>query len=112
MKREARVNRLEASPHLVGEIPIGSLVACAAPQPKMSLDHVGDIPATAHISLVSTLPGLLALEKGWRTLESAANTPTSVFQSFEWIAAWSKTYCATLDGQELHIIAGYQITFR
>lgn len=73
----------------------------------VSAAHVADIPTTAHISLVTTLPGLLALESGWRALERNAITPTSVFQSFDWISAWSKTYCQGENGQLLHVIAGY-----
>lgn len=72
-----------------------------------SLAHSADIPATAHLSLVTSLPGLIALEAGWRALEREACTPTSVFQSFDWIAAWCRTYCTGENGQLLHIVTGY-----
>lgn len=74
----------------------------------IGLASASDIPATAHISLVTTLPGLLALEPGWRALEQNACTATSVFQSFDWIAAWCKTYCVGDNGQSLHVLVGFE----
>lgn len=71
------------------------------------LGLAAEIPATAHLSIISTLPGLLALESQWRTLEQSASTPTSVFQTFDWIAAWCKTYCSGDDGIDIHLIAGF-----
>jgi CelD/BcsL family acetyltransferase involved in cellulose biosynthesis len=72
-----------------------------------ALDSAAHLPATAHISLTTTLQGLLALEAGWRALEKNACTPTSVFQSFDWISAWCRTYCTGDAPQDLHIITGY-----
>jgi len=66
-----------------------------------------DIPATAHLSVISTLPGLLALESQWRMLEQSAFSPTSVFQTFDWIAAWCRTYCSGDDGVDIHLFAGF-----
>ncbi|MCA0433067.1 MAG: GNAT family N-acetyltransferase [Proteobacteria bacterium] len=65
----------------------------------------GALPATAYVGIVSNVDGLAALEKGWRALETSAVTPTSAFQTFDWVSNWSRTYAS--GKQELHILTGY-----
>jgi CelD/BcsL family acetyltransferase involved in cellulose biosynthesis len=59
------------------------------------------------LSVVTTIQGLRDLEHKWRDLE--ANTPNNscVFQSFDWVMAWTETYITPDGGDSLHIIAGY-----
>ncbi len=70
-------------------------------------DIVGTIPATAHLSLVTSISNLRAMQEDWRALESQCQKKPSVFQSFDWIMAWSETYAATAQGPELHLLTGY-----
>jgi CelD/BcsL family acetyltransferase involved in cellulose biosynthesis len=63
------------------------------------------LPALGHMSLVSTLQDLATLEPQWKNLEKSAKIKPSVFQSFDWISSWSKTY---ITGKtELCIVTGY-----
>jgi CelD/BcsL family acetyltransferase involved in cellulose biosynthesis len=66
------------------------------------------LPLAGHMSLVTTLSGLLALETHWRDLELSCNISPSVFQSFDWISSWAKTYITYKSRVELCIITGFQ----
>jgi CelD/BcsL family acetyltransferase involved in cellulose biosynthesis len=67
----------------------------------------GSLPATSHLSLVSSLANLRALQDDWRKLEMNSAKSPSVFQSFDWVMAWSDTYANAPDGPELHLLVGY-----
>jgi CelD/BcsL family acetyltransferase involved in cellulose biosynthesis len=69
---------------------------------------VGDLPYGGSLSLVNTLDQLYALEPGWRKLENSGKGCPSVFQSFDWIASWSKVYLSNADVFELMLVAGHQ----
>ncbi len=56
------------------------------------------------ISHISRLTELYALERGWRKLEADNIITPTVFQSFEWAAA----YCENYADSELFILTGYQ----
>jgi CelD/BcsL family acetyltransferase involved in cellulose biosynthesis len=66
------------------------------------------LPYGGHLSMVTTLPSLVALESQWRALEQTCKHPPSVFQSFSWIASWAKTYITDKSRTELCIITGFQ----
>ena len=70
-------------------------------------DVVGAIPATAHLSLVTSLANLRAMQEDWRALEESCTVKPSVFQSFDWIMAWSETYADSARGPELQLLTGY-----
>lgn len=65
------------------------------------------LPASAHISLVTSLGGVRALEKDWLALETDSQGATTVFQTYEWASTWCKIYCAGETGSSIHIITGY-----
>jgi CelD/BcsL family acetyltransferase involved in cellulose biosynthesis len=69
--------------------------------------EAGSVPATAHLTLVTNLSNLRALQEDWRTLEANCARAPSVFQSFDWIMAWSETYDGGTNGPEPHLLAGY-----
>ncbi len=75
---------------------------------RPALDLAADIPATAYLTVISSLQGVLALEDEWRVLETSGHTATSVFQSFDWVAAWCKTYCNGETGRDIHLFAGFE----
>jgi CelD/BcsL family acetyltransferase involved in cellulose biosynthesis len=79
-------------------------LAGVEPQP---LDRVSALPANAHISLVTSLAGVRALEKDWLELEANTQGVTTVFQSYAWASTWCRIYCAGESGSDIHIIAGY-----
>ncbi|MBL8790187.1 MAG: GNAT family N-acetyltransferase [Rhizobiales bacterium] len=85
-------------------LPQASDLAGVAP---LSLETVSALPANTHISLVTTLAGLRALEKDWLALEANSQGATTVFQSFAWISTWCRIYCAGESGAGIHIIAGH-----
>jgi CelD/BcsL family acetyltransferase involved in cellulose biosynthesis len=66
------------------------------------------LPFGGHLSIVTTLRSLAALEKQWRALEQTCKSPPSVFQSYSWISSWANTYLADNGNVELCIITGYQ----
>ena len=68
---------------------------------------VGVIPATAHLTLITNLANLRSMQDDWRNLEAECAREPSVFQSFDWIMAWSETYAADVAGPEIHLLAGY-----
>jgi CelD/BcsL family acetyltransferase involved in cellulose biosynthesis len=72
-----------------------------------ALEYAASLPATAHITLVTSLAGLLSLEQNWRALEKSAQASPTVFQSFDWVSAWCRTYCANQQCPDIHIIAGF-----
>jgi CelD/BcsL family acetyltransferase involved in cellulose biosynthesis len=65
--------------------------------------------AAVHNSLtvVTSLSALGEMEGQWRELESDVQNHTSVFQSFDWVMAWSQTYLKEKPTISLHILAGY-----
>lgn len=71
------------------------------------LDQASSIPSTAHLTLVTSLPGLMALEQGWKALEMSAQANPTVFQTFAWVSSWCRTYCAQQSCPDIHVIAGY-----
>lgn len=77
------------------------------PEHAPALEHAASLPDTAHISLITSLAGLLALEDGWRRLEKSAQAAPTVFQSFDWVSAWCRTYCAHGNCPDIHVIAGF-----
>jgi CelD/BcsL family acetyltransferase involved in cellulose biosynthesis len=64
-------------------------------------------PASATLSVVTSLSALRDLEAKWRALEGEAQGHTSVFQSFDWVMAWAETYVWQKQQASLHILAGY-----
>lgn len=74
--------------------------------PPAALEQAASIPANGHLTLVTSLAGLLALEENWRELEMNAQTLTA-FQTFDWISAWCRTYCASGACPEIHVVAGF-----
>jgi CelD/BcsL family acetyltransferase involved in cellulose biosynthesis len=64
-------------------------------------------PASATLSLVTSLAALRDLADKWRDLEVNTMQTTSVFQSFDWTVAWAETYAIANSGKSLHILAGY-----
>jgi CelD/BcsL family acetyltransferase involved in cellulose biosynthesis len=68
---------------------------------------VDGAPASATLSLVTSLAGLRDLGEKWRSLENNTLRPVSVFQSFDWITAWAETYIGQTPGTTLHILTGY-----
>lgn len=87
---------------LVADAPLSTATRATA---RADVAHaLADLPVTAHLRLATTLPSLSALEADWRHLEAHAITPTSVFQTYDWVATWCQTYAATTD---LVIVVGY-----
>ena len=64
-------------------------------------------PASATLSVITSLSALRDLEQHWRALEDDAQHHTSVFQSFDWVMAWAETYVWQRQSASLHILAGY-----
>jgi CelD/BcsL family acetyltransferase involved in cellulose biosynthesis len=64
-------------------------------------------PASATLSVVTSLAALRELEHKWHDLETQAQYSTSVFQSFDWSIAWAETYIGNNAQTTLHILAGY-----
>lgn len=69
--------------------------------------HAMHIPATAVLTLVSSLAGLRNMQQAWRNLETSCARPISVFQSYDWVAAWCETYGKHENDLEIHLLAGY-----
>lgn len=72
-----------------------------------ALPAVGAIPATAHLSLVTSIVNLAMLKDDWQQLEAQCQRPVSVFQSFDWVMAWCETYASTGAGPQIHVLTGY-----
>ncbi len=80
------------------------------------LTHIGSAPEVmlhalpygGYMSIVTTLPSLAALQSQWQALEQTCKNPPSVFQSYNWIASWAKTYITDKSKTELCIITGFQ----
>jgi CelD/BcsL family acetyltransferase involved in cellulose biosynthesis len=68
---------------------------------------MGAIPATGHLSLVTSLANLQAMQADWRKLETECSGVPTVFQSFDWIVSWSEAYADVGSGRELYVLAGY-----
>jgi CelD/BcsL family acetyltransferase involved in cellulose biosynthesis len=66
------------------------------------------LPRGGHVSLITTLHGLLALEEQWNKLELASKSSLSVFQSFSWISSWAKTHITENSKTEICVIIGFQ----
>ena len=66
------------------------------------------LPRNGHLALVSTQHGLNALESKWLELEKNCKNIPSVFQSYNWISSWAKTYITDKSKTELCIITGFQ----
>lgn len=76
------------------------------PEAAGDAEKVADsLTGNARLSLVTTPAGLRGLEASWRNLEAEAQAP-SVFQSYDWIRAWTDTYLGLPDAPELTLIAG------
>ncbi len=65
-------------------------------------------PYGGHLSIVTTLRSLSALEAQWLELEQSCKSPPSVFQSYAWVSSWARTYLSNNSSAELCIITGYQ----
>ncbi len=66
------------------------------------------LPVNGHVSLTTTLQGLMALEPHWLKLEKQCATAPSIFQSYAWVSNWAKTYITENSSHELCIITGFQ----
>jgi CelD/BcsL family acetyltransferase involved in cellulose biosynthesis len=66
------------------------------------------LPHGGHMSIITTLHSLAALESQWQALEQACKNAPSVFQSYNWTASWAKTYITDKSKAELCIITGFQ----
>jgi CelD/BcsL family acetyltransferase involved in cellulose biosynthesis len=66
------------------------------------------LPHGASLSIVNSPAGLKSLEAGWRQLEAQLQRSVSVFQSFDWLDSWSRTYASEGSSIELMVVAGYQ----
>ena len=66
------------------------------------------LPHGAHLSVVTTLHSLAALEESWLALEQAASNTPSVFQSYNWVSSWARTYFTDQSVTELCIVTGFQ----
>jgi CelD/BcsL family acetyltransferase involved in cellulose biosynthesis len=65
------------------------------------------LPHEGRLSLVTTVHGLLALERPWQALEQSAPSVAGVFQSFAWVSEWAKIYVGEHRSAELCVITGY-----
>jgi CelD/BcsL family acetyltransferase involved in cellulose biosynthesis len=65
------------------------------------------LPVEGRLSLVTTLPGLQALEHQWQSLEHSRSSVAGAFQSFAWVSEWAKIYVGEHRSAELCIITGY-----
>ncbi|NJM28950.1 MAG: hypothetical protein HC855_01350 [Rhizobiales bacterium] len=65
------------------------------------------LPAGAHLSLVTSAAGLAALAAEWKRLEDMTANPLIVFQSHDWLSAWSDVYAACGNNAEPLIVTGY-----
>ncbi|MFN0191189.1 MAG: GNAT family N-acetyltransferase [Aestuariivirga sp.] len=65
------------------------------------------LPAGAHLSLVTSAAGLAALAAEWKRLEDMTANPLIVFQSHDWLCAWSGVYAASSNNAEPLIVTGY-----
>ncbi len=83
-------------------------VSAAAGFAKAKANVVTGDRAAATLSVVTSLAALRELEAKWRDLEQDTQHHTSVFQSFDWVMAWSETYIAHSKATSLHIMAGYE----
>jgi CelD/BcsL family acetyltransferase involved in cellulose biosynthesis len=70
------------------------------------VSEAASLPAGAHLALVSSPAGLAALAKEWKQLEEMAGNPLIVFQSHDWLSAWSDVYAASGNAEPL-IVTGY-----
>ncbi len=66
------------------------------------------VAAASTLSVVATPSALRDLEHKWRKLENQTQNPTRVFQSFDWVMAWTDTYINQNSTTSLHILAGYE----
>lgn len=64
------------------------------------------LPKGAHMTLITTPPGLVALEAGWRALETAHARPHNVFQTYDWVSGWSQAYAGPGGENSIAIVAG------
>lgn len=69
--------------------------------------EIAALPLTALLTVVDSLSKLKSLEQEWRGLEAGAQKPVKVFQSFDWVTAWSETYATEASGPALHILTGF-----
>jgi CelD/BcsL family acetyltransferase involved in cellulose biosynthesis len=63
--------------------------------------------SSAALSVITTATALREMEHKWRNLENHTQNPTSVFQSFDWVMAWTDTYIGQNPNVSLHVLAGY-----
>ncbi len=56
------------------------------------------------VALVSDLAGLAMLETDWRALETEAAGSIHAFQTYDWCAAWAKTYCQEGGCYQLNVV--------
>lgn len=79
----------------------GTLDLNARTAEGLNLPHVGQV------SLVTSLPELEALAESWRALAASVARPQTLFQSYDWCAAWSRVYANSGSQNELCILTGY-----
>lgn len=79
-----------------------------AASPERARPALRTVIATAHpVSVVTSRDAFAALEPAWRELESAA-PPPSVFQSFDWLAAWAATHVDERTPSPLCVLTGFR----
>jgi CelD/BcsL family acetyltransferase involved in cellulose biosynthesis len=66
------------------------------------------LPLNGHLSLVTTIHSLVALESQWQELELSCKNSPSVFLSYAWVSSWVKTYISDNSKAELCIITGFE----
>ena len=71
------------------------------------VEQSGEIPASAHLSMITNLDSLRCLGNDWRDLETRCQKQTSVFQSFDWIMAWCETYATLRPDLKIQVLTGY-----
>ena len=80
-------------------------LALASRTEAADVDIDRTLPPAARLSLVTTVPGLEALAEGWRRLEHSCARPHLLFQTFDWVASWARTYAGP--GAGLAIVTGH-----
>jgi len=65
-------------------------------------------PRDARFGLSASVQGLETLEAGWRSLERTGVKSHGVFQTYDWVASWARTFCGPDSEDQPFIISGYQ----
>jgi CelD/BcsL family acetyltransferase involved in cellulose biosynthesis len=90
-----------AEGQLPGLARLGGNVALPAPRAAAR-----PLPLGAQVALLTTPAELAAIESDWRAIEAEAAQSHNVFQSFDWVTAWARTYATAGTGVSLCVVAG------